>query len=298
LQAVEVPAKSVNKKGIKESKISTDLLSSKVLPSQPSAQKGTFIVGTIELPLKSKQPANGLSSMKKQTKRVDQSDIQGFYHTNAESTLKGSARSLSAKSRNRSASKKEGSPTHSAISKQNQSKLSRNKEYGQKVRELNKKNQTSIIKSAQRILYSSRSVKNYDASGKKNTDETNIPKGQSVSSFVQDKPQNEKNSPSKLNKGSSPSKESLDAHNPKGAQRIKPEGSLCMHRKGYKPTPADMECTFKPTINKQSRFLDEKKQNGGFSPISSTPRHESLINKVNTDLQREQSTLRIVRERH
>lgn len=257
------------------------MLSSKVLTSQPSAQKGTFLVGTIELPLKSKQPANGLSSMKKQTKKVRRSDHQGFYHTNANSTLMASARSHSAKNKNRSSAKREESPTPSNKSKLDQSKLSRSKEYNQKVREFNKKNQTSIIKSAQRILYSSRSVKNYDASGKKATDEANMPKGQSVSSFVQEKSQNERNSPNKNIKGSSPSKETFDSITPKGAQRIKPEGSLCMHRKGYKPTPADMECTFKPSINKQSRFLDEKKQTNGIHQISSTPRHESLLNKVN-----------------
>jgi hypothetical protein len=165
-------------------------------------------------------------------------------------------------------------------SKADQHKLSKSKEYDLKIREFNKRNQTSIIKSAQRILYSSRSVKNHELSGRKPQDEAFSVKGQSVSSFVQEKAEAQQISPSKLNKQRSTSKSKLEANTPKGAQRVKPEGSLCIHRKGYNPTPADLECTFKPSINKQSRFLDEKKQRLALSPTVAGPRHEGLLNKV------------------
>lgn len=73
LKAVGVPLKPVNKKGIQQSKISTDLLSSKDFTLERSVSKGTMMVGSVELPLKSKQPATGMNAFKKQAKKVDSS---------------------------------------------------------------------------------------------------------------------------------------------------------------------------------------------------------------------------------
>lgn len=67
---------------------------------------------------------------------------------------------------------------------------------------------------------------------------------------------------------------------PKGAQRVKPEGSRCIHRKGGTLTPADLECTFKPIINKKSRIIDNRLQQQAISPSRVKQRHDRLINQV------------------
>jgi hypothetical protein len=191
-----------------------------------------------------------------------------------------SSRSLSSKSKRRTHHTREGSTTPLVKSKREDHKLSKSKEYDMKIREQNRRSQKSIIKSAQRILYSSRSHKNHENSGMKSQDAQSTVQAQSVSSFVQTKTENDKNSPFKSTFEANHNFDHHEGKDPKGAIRVKPEGSLCAHRKGYKPTPADLECTFKPSINKQSRFLDEKKFRGGVSPTAAVPRYDNLLNKV------------------
>jgi hypothetical protein len=72
LKAVGVPLKPVNKRGIQQSKISTDILASKGGSNERSLSKSTMIVGSVELPLKSKQPIDGMNAFKKQAKKVSQ----------------------------------------------------------------------------------------------------------------------------------------------------------------------------------------------------------------------------------
>lgn len=106
--------------------------------------------------------------------------------------------------------------------------------------------------------------------------------GESVSSFQQSKIEDAITSKTYIEENACHEHASKGSKLPKGAKRVKPEGSLCMHRKGGKLTPADLECTFKPSINRNSRILDEKKQKSSVSPSPVNDRHNRLLNKVET----------------
>lgn len=206
----------------------------------------------------------------------------------------GIARSPSAKEKLKSASRRRQSPTATEKTAAEHSRLSKSKEYDLKVRELNKRSQKSIIKSAQKILYSSRSVKLHEGSDSKAQEDAQGIQNHSVSSFLQGKQDTDRDSLSRGGRDVSPWKSNQEQKDPKGAVRVKPKESLYNNRRGYKPTPADLECTFRPNINKQSRFLDEKKQKMAVSPNTASSRHENLLNKVVLIISRDQSMLRIV----
>jgi hypothetical protein len=154
------------------------------------------------------------------------------------------------------------------------------KAYDMRNRDRNKQRENSVIKNAQKILYNSRSSKPYDNSARKSKDLERERDGESVSSFHQNKIENVISIPTDDLVTGFHDSQGSGSKLPKGAKRVKPEGSGCMHRKGGKLTPADLECTFKPTINRNSRALDKKKQEKSISPMPISQRHNRLLDKV------------------